>query len=119
MSRLLALMALVLVPLLASAHQGHHAPSQADAPPPASAEANGTVFAIAAAPSRCPGGGHEDCCCHDGWCTSGSHAHAIADAPAPEVARVAVQAIVAFAANPALRSAALLRFPTRGPPALS
>jgi hypothetical protein len=115
MSRLFALLVLALAPLLASAHGGHHAAAPQEAAP---AETNGSV-AAAAAPSRCPGGGHEDCCCHDGWCTTGCATLAVIDAPSRQVPQLAAEASIAFAAQAALRSAALLRFPARGPPALS
>lgn len=116
MVRLILLVALALAPLLASAHGGHHAAGPETAAP-VTAEPNGTVRAVVASPSRCPGG-EENCCCHDA-CTPSFQPVAM-DAPGVEAptARLAGEDVV-HGASDTPRAVALLRCCPRGPPARS
>jgi len=116
MRRLLLLFWLALVPLLASAHGGHHS-AKAETPAPVAAQANGTVRAIVAAPSRCPGG-EESCCCHDAACTP-FHPVAIDAQPANIDAAPAGSQEICKAASEAPRAVALVRYSPRGPPVRS
>src|SRR3954468_15080240 len=104
MRRLLLLVALSLVPLLAGAHEGHHAPARPQASP--TAQANGVIVAIVAAPSRCPGG-DELCCCHDLTCTPSYPPAAIADPGRREIAPAPVRAQLPQYAQAAPRAVAL------------
>jgi hypothetical protein len=114
MRRFVLLLWLAALPLLASAHEGHHAHGT-EAAPLAPAPSGAAV----AAPSRCPGGGHEDCCCHEGWCTTPSWSVAVIAAGWRDLPRVLPGLLVAHRDVAALRSAALLRYSPRGPPLLS
>jgi len=116
MLRLLAFVVLAVAPLLASAHGGHHS-ATAGTPAPVAAEANGTVRAIVAAPSRCPGG-EESCCCHDAACTPFQPV-AIDAQPAMIGAAPARTQKAFHPANEAPRAVAAVRYPPRGPPVRS
>ena len=122
MSRLLLLLFAVF-PLLAGAHDGgHHAQSQPDGAAAPSAErpaAHAGVAARAEAPSRCPGGGHEACCCHDFTGTPSYQPVAIAGAGRCVLAPALPDAEIARDTQSAPRSIALARYSPRGPPLYS
>ena len=117
MSRLLILLAFALAPLLASAHEGHHS-AAAETSAPVGAEAKGTVRAIVAAPSRCPGG-EESCCCHDAACTSSFQPVAIDAWPVETRAAPTCSRRVFNIGSDEPRGLALVRYSPRAPPARS
>jgi len=116
MRRVLVLLALAFAPLLAAAHEGHHAPrNDADASTP-SAEANGSIVAAAHAPSRCPGGDHEACCCNDAMCTPSFHPAVIASAEYDESSLAPASPNLLHPVASAPRAVPLPRYSPRGPP---
>jgi hypothetical protein len=122
MLRLLLLFAFAIAPLVASAHDGHHAPSH-DASTPAEKSVAPAIdratVVTAAVGSHCPSGGQELCSCHGLSCTTPFQPVAVTDAPSRPLVRVAATSRVFHAAAPVVRSSALLRFPPRGPPIFS
>jgi hypothetical protein len=122
MLRLLLLLLFAALPLLAGAHEGHHAASEPDGATAPSAERPAThagFTALAVAPSRCPGGGHEACCCHDLTGTPSYQPVAIADRGRTEVTPSTSPEKASGCAQPAPRSIALARYSPRGPPPYS
>lgn len=116
MSRLIVLLALALAPLLAAAHEGHDAPGHDAGASKAAAKADGAIIAIAQAPSRCPGGDHEFCCCHDATCTP-SFQPAAVDAPrVHRPMRPSGLDQLSHGSYEAPRAAAPPRYSPRGPP---
>jgi len=118
MGRLILLLAFAFAPLLASAHGGHHPAAVPETSAPLAVEASGTIRAVVAAPSRCPGG-EENCCCRDAACTPSFQPAAI-DAPSVEAAPVRPSGhTVVHGASHAPRTVALSPYSPRGPPARS
>jgi hypothetical protein len=110
MHRLLMFLVLAVLPLFAAAHEGHRHAA-------ASLEANGTIKAVVAAPSHCPGG-EENCCCHDLTCTSSFQPAAIA-AAGQRVAPAPIRFALPCPVPSAPRTHAAARHSPRGPPLLS
>ena len=117
MARLVLLVALMLAPLLASAHGAHHA-AEPEALATLDVEASGTVRAVVAAPSRCPGS-KENCCCHDAACTPPSPPVAVDGRPVEAATPTPGTRRISRARSDALRAGAFVRYPPRGPPARS
>jgi hypothetical protein len=124
--RFLLLFLFAAFPLLAGAHegehQGHRAASEPHGASVPSAERPATPSGVAAravAPSRCPGGGHEACCCHEFTGTPSYQPVAIADAGRCELNPALPDAEIARDTQSAPRSIAFARYSPRGPPPYS
>ena len=107
MLRLFAFIAFAALPLVAQAHEGHQAPAEAESGRPR-----------AAAPSHCPGGGNELCCCHDASGSTPFQPVAVADAARARLALPCATACVARPRDAGPRRAVLANLRPRGPPLL-